>query len=222
MLRLRHSSPALRSSSASISGGSTTSSRPLRVFVVVLGIIRILNGFNPYCQTDFFRIDPQLALQLSVTSRRRYGCDVPPWGSTFHSRLRWAREAAGLNGRELAERIGSLGGSATQSRVSEWERGTVPRPTTQAHIAHALSQPVAWLRSGEGEPTRPDDAPATTASGPLAKALLAGRAPATRDEIADLEARVATIEKWMAAVDAERGAAVDAIERIADEAEADD
>lgn len=159
----------------------------------------------------------------SARPRGRYRCDVPPWGSTFHSRLRWAREAAGLNGRELAERIDALGGSATQSRVSEWERGTVPRPGTQAHIARALDQPVAWLRSGEGEPTRPDDidAAAGPTGGAAAEAALTIRDPATRHEVAALEARIAAIEKWMAAIDAERDAAVSAIERIADEAEAD-
>lgn len=51
------------------------------------------------------------------------------------SRLRAAREAAGLSQHELALRSGVVGGD----RVSKWERGqAVPRPAVLARVAEVL------------------------------------------------------------------------------------
>lgn len=78
------------------------------------------------------------------------------WGTTFGARLRWARELLGASGEEVAARVNALGGKATKSRVSEWERGTVPRPATQRMLARAVGQPDEWLMAGFGEPVVPD------------------------------------------------------------------
>lgn len=76
---------------------------------------------------------------------------VPSW--TIGDRLRKAREDAGFDQRELAEKIG-----VSRNSVSNYEVGVVPnpRPIVLNAWSMATGVPVSWLR---GE--HPDNGPRT-------------------------------------------------------------
>lgn len=66
--------------------------------------------------------------------------------NTVGSRIKHARERAGLTQAELGERLG-----VDQTYVSRWERDEItPRGSTRLKIANALGVRTEWLRTGEG------------------------------------------------------------------------
>lgn len=65
--------------------------------------------------------------------------------NSFASRLRQAREAAGLNQEQLAERVG-----ITQGQISKLELGIREESTKTAEIAHELGVNAYWLATGKG------------------------------------------------------------------------
>lgn len=60
-------------------------------------------------------------------------------------RIRACREGLGLSQRDLALAIGT-----SQTSVSAWETGVVPRGASLKSLAEAFKVSIDWLRSGEG------------------------------------------------------------------------
>lgn len=71
----------------------------------------------------------------------------------FPTRLKYARERAGLTQGALAERSG-----IDKSQISRWEtqsRGEALTVENLLRLAKALGQPVGWLAADEGQPAIP-------------------------------------------------------------------
>jgi transcriptional regulator with XRE-family HTH domain len=60
-------------------------------------------------------------------------------------RIRACRERLGLSQRDLALAVGT-----SQTSVSAWETGVVPRGASLKALAEAFKVSIDWLRSGEG------------------------------------------------------------------------
>lgn len=73
--------------------------------------------------------------------------------SSFPTRLKYARERAGLTQTALAEMTG-----IDISQISRWERGDRVdgmQIATIIRLARALGQPTGWLAADEGQPAVP-------------------------------------------------------------------
>lgn len=74
--------------------------------------------------------------------------------ATFGDRLTAAREAAGLETRDLAERLG-----VRAKTVAAWENDMAePRANRVQMLAGMLGVSLVWLLTGEGEGVSPPDA----------------------------------------------------------------
>lgn len=72
---------------------------------------------------------------------------------TFPTRLKYARERAGLTQTALAKKT-----QIDISQISRWESGERFEGielATAIRLAHALGQPVGWLAADEGQPAIP-------------------------------------------------------------------
>lgn len=74
--------------------------------------------------------------------------------NSFAARLRQAREEAGLNQEQLAERVG-----ITQGQISKLELGIREESTKTAEIAHELGVNAYWLATGNGNKKGPTIGP---------------------------------------------------------------
>jgi len=71
--------------------------------------------------------------------------------SNVHSRIKQAREAAGLTQAQLAKEINS-----GRVSISRWETGeAIPSHHVLASIGYATGFSPDWLREGEGDPYKP-------------------------------------------------------------------
>lgn len=82
--------------------------------------------------------------------RRKPNQQMPVELESFPTRLRYAREKAGLTKRALADRSGVDIGQL--SRWERSERGVRITVETLLRLARALGQPVGWLAADEGHP----------------------------------------------------------------------
>jgi len=81
--------------------------------------------------------------------------------ATFGDRLTAAREAAGLETRELAERLG-----VRTKTVAAWENDlSEPRANRVQMLSGMLGVSLIWLLTGEGEGVTPPDARREVQSG---------------------------------------------------------
>lgn len=72
---------------------------------------------------------------------------------TFATRLKYARDRAGLTQTALSERSG-----IDKTQINRWEsqaRGTGLTVEKLLKLAKALGQPVGWLAADEGQPAIP-------------------------------------------------------------------
>lgn len=73
--------------------------------------------------------------------------------ATFGDRLAAAREAAGLDQKELARRVG-----VKQSTLKNWENDVAePRANRLTMLSGILGVSLRWLLTGEGEGVSPPD-----------------------------------------------------------------
>jgi transcriptional regulator with XRE-family HTH domain len=131
------------------------------------------------------------------------------------ARLRYARDLRGWNQDDLAAAVRAVGGKASRTQVYNWEHGTKPRGETVHALANALGTSPAWLLSGEGR------SPSAGSRVFLHEAEDAADTP-TRAEFDAMAERVAAVESWIRAFDANADATIADLEQIADEVEGDE
>lgn len=115
--------------------------------------------------------------------------------------IRTARLEAELNQRELAQRIAEDDPAASNTAVSEWERGVrKPSDRYMPLIAAALGKPMDWFFRDHGQGETPELLPAP----PVDEPSQLDRIEATITErLAALEAQVQLLRGELAARDAE-------------------
>ena len=104
--------------------------------------------------------------------------------ATFGGRLAGARGAAGLDGPDLARRLG-----VRAATLRAWEEDrSVPRANRVSTLAGILGVPLVWLMSGEGAGAAPRAVP----DGDLLEEVARARADAARatERLGAIEARL--------------------------------
>lgn len=113
--------------------------------------------------------------------------------ATFGDRLAAAREAAGMNQKELAKRLG-----VKVKTLSAWENDvTEPRANRLQLISGLLNVSLGWLLTGEGEGVEAPDGEGALAAD--AQALLL-ELREVRGDISDAMKRLVKLEKAFRAI----------------------